>query len=112
MNTTNIDWRWIALIFLILLLLSRNALTNIAVLAIGAGWAIQAGLEPWRRSGSVLGSTKVTYWRGQRIVTKQPARARLRSVSPLQVIVSFVYVALGLGSAYAALYWFARVSGL
>lgn len=113
MNTTNFDWRWVGVILILLLVLTADTRTGIVVAAIGAAWMIQAGLEPWRggRSRS-LGSTKVTYWRGQRIETKVSARARLRSVSSLQIVVSVLYLLLGLGSAFAAIYWFARLTGL
>jgi hypothetical protein len=111
-NRINFDVRWLSVIFLVLILVSRNSLTNIALGMVGAAWLLQAGLEPWRRGRSTLGSTKVTYWRGQRIVTKQPARARFQAVSSIQTVCSIVYLALGAVSAYAALYLFARVSNL
>jgi small-conductance mechanosensitive channel len=111
-NTINFDVRWLSVIFLILMLFYRSALTDIALGMVGAAWMLQAGLEPWRRGRSTLGSTKVTYWRGQRIVTKQPARARFQAVSNIQTVSSIVYLVLGVASAYAALYWFADVSGL
>lgn len=113
MNTTNFDWRWVGVILILLMIFARDTRTDIVVAAIGAAWMIQAGLEPWRGGrSSVLGSTKVTYWRGQRIETKVPARARLRSVSSIQMVVSALYLLLGLGSAFAAIYWFARLTGL
>jgi hypothetical protein len=84
------------------MLFSRSPQTNIVVLAIGAGWAFQAGLAPWRGSRGVLGSSKVTYWRGQRIVSKPSGRSRRLSVTPVQMLVSLVYLTLGLGMAYAA----------
>jgi Na+-transporting NADH:ubiquinone oxidoreductase subunit NqrB len=108
----NFDGRWIALIFLILFLLFPSPHTSIVLLAIGAAWAIQAGIAPWRGGRSTLGGTKVTYWRGQRIVTKQPTRARLRAVSGTQILVAIVYLALGLGMAYAAFIRFASLIGL
>ena len=109
MNTINFDWRLIAVILVVFLVLfSRNPQTNIVVLAIGAGWALQAGLAPWRGSRGVLGSSKVTYWRGQRIVTKPKARARI-AISPMQTLVSALYLLLGLGMAYTALLIFIRL---
>jgi hypothetical protein len=109
-NTVNFDWRLIALLlFVFLIFFSRSIQTNIVVLAIGAAWALQAGLAPWRGRRSILGGTKVSYWRGQRIVTKQPARARLRAVSSVQWAVSLVYVTLGLGMAAAAVLLFIRL---
>lgn len=113
MNTVNLDWRAIVVIGLLLLFVfSRNPATNIMLLAIGAGWALQSGLTPWRSGRGMLGSTKVTYWRGQKIVTKQPARARMRSVSTIQMLVSIWYILLGLGMAYAAIIWFIRFLGV
>lgn len=109
MNTINFDWRLIAVILvLFLIFFSRNAQTNIVVLAIGAGWALQAGLAPWRTGRGVLGSSKVTYWRGQRIVTKPRGRARV-AVAPVQMLVSAVYLLLGLGMAYSAILTFVRL---
>ncbi|HEY0734352.1 MAG TPA: hypothetical protein VGD69_05560 [Herpetosiphonaceae bacterium] len=113
MNTINFDWRWVGVILILLLVLTRDIRTGIVVAAIGAAWLIQAGLEPWRGGrSSPLGSTKVTYWRGQRIETKVPARARLRSVSTIQMIVSALYLLLGGASAFAAVYWLAQITGI
>lgn len=110
MNTSTIDWRAILIVAVILLFVfSPNPATQIVVLAVGAGWAIQSGLSPFRGRGGVLGSTKVTYWRGQKIVTKQPARARLRATSGLQMVVAALYLVLGLGMAYAAVIRFAAL---
>lgn len=104
MRTTNLDWRVIAgLLFLLLLLFSRSPQIDLVLLAIGAGWFIQSGIAPFRGRGSILGSTKVTYWRGEKIVTRVPPGARLRSVSPVQIGVAVLYIALGLSMAYAAI---------
>ena len=104
MRTTNLDWRLIVgLLFIFLLLFSRSPQTNLVLLLIGAGWFIQSGLAPLRSRGSLLGSTKVTYWRGERIVTRVPPRARLRSISAIQIAVAALYLALGLSMGYAAL---------
>ena len=111
MNTINFDWRLISVILVLLLVIfSRSPQTNIVVLAIGAGWALQAGLAPWRGSRGVLGSSKVTYWRGQRIVTKQRSRGRSVDLSPVQMLVSVLYLALGLGMAYTAIAIFAQLA--
>jgi hypothetical protein len=100
-STSTIDWRLIVgLIFIFLILFSRSPQTDIVGLAIGAGWMFSAGLAPWR-GRNPLGSTKVTYWRGERVVTRTPAR--IRAVSPLQAVLSLWFLALGLGMAYAAL---------
>lgn len=103
MRTNNLDWRLIAgLIFIFLILFSRSPQTDLVLLAIGAGWFIQSGIAPFRGRGNLINGTKVSYWRGERIVTKVPARSRMRSVSPVQIGVSLLYVALGLSMAYAA----------
>jgi hypothetical protein len=103
MRTNTVDWRLIVgLIFILLLLFSRSPQTNLVLLAIGAGWFIQSGIAPFRGRGGMLGSTKVTYWRGERIVTRVPPRARLRSVSGIQLVVAVMYIVLGLSMAYAA----------
>ncbi len=113
MNTRNIDWRTFA-IFLIVFIFIVPALfgligqllrippINVIAATGGAVWLILAGIRPWLGGKSPLGSDKVTYWRGQRIVTKQPARARIRSTSGVQLAGSLWHLALGLGSAYAA----------
>ncbi|HEY0607509.1 MAG TPA: hypothetical protein VGD58_31615 [Herpetosiphonaceae bacterium] len=113
MNTTNFDWRWVGVILILILIFTSDRRTDIVLGAIGAAWMIQAGLEPWRAGRtSVLGNTKVTYWRGQRIETKVPARTRIRSVSSLQMAASAVYLLIGVASGLAAIYWFALISGL
>lgn len=110
MRTNAIDWRLVVgLIFLFFILFSRSPQTDFIMLALGAGWFLQTGLTPWRGRGSVLGSTKVTYWRGERIVTRQPPRARFRSVGGMQLLVSVWYVVLGLSMVYAAILLFARL---
>ncbi len=113
MNTMNVDWRAVVVILLVLLFIfSRNPAVDVVLLTVGAAWALQSGLGPWRGGRSPLGSTKVTYWRGQKIVTKQPPRARLRSVGGLQLTVSVLYIVLGLGMAYAAIVSFLRLVGV
>lgn len=116
MNTPNFDPRWIFVILIVLLAVfyrGGNPYMNIVILAVGAGWAIQAGFAPWRGNMSPIGGTKVIYWRGQRIeVQQQPAWQRVRSVSPLQVLVSLVYLALGLACAYAAVLLFLRLNNI
>lgn len=112
MNTLNFDWRWLGVILILLFLLSPDPLTKVVLAAIAAAWMVQAGLDPWRGGRSTLGSTKVTYWRGQRIETKVSTRARLRSVSSIQMVVSVIYLMLGVASAWAAIYSFGRLSGL
>ena len=77
--------------------------TALFALALGAGWFINSGVSTLRSSGNVLGNSKVTYWRGERVVVRQPARARFRAVSATQTLVALLYIAMGAGMAYAAL---------
>ena len=112
MNTISFDRRWIFVLLLVLVLLNPGGLIGVVVLAIGAGWAIQAGLAPWRMGMGRISSTKVTYWRGQRIETRQPPSQRLRMLPFTQLLVALFYLLLGIGMAYAALLRFATLSQL
>jgi hypothetical protein len=129
MNRTNIDWRTFVIVLLVIVFLVgplfgliggfvRIPAVSIAVAAFGAGWLISAGLGALRggggrRRGSVLGSSKVTYWRGQRIETRQSARARVQAnLSTVPLLVSAWYIAMGLGCAYTAVILLGQLSGL
>lgn len=111
MGRTTFDWRWIVLIFVALIFLGQvnlrfSPIVGVVLLAVGAYWAIQAGLGSWRSGGggSVLGSSKVTYWRGQRI--ELPSRGspvrRLRTPAGTTLLVSIFYLVLGAGFVFAA----------
>lgn len=107
MGRTTFDWRWIILIVVALIFFGQvriapSAELGVVLLGLGAYWAVQAGLGPWRGRGSMLGSTKVTYWRGQRLEIPQSRRSRLRTLSATSVAVSALYLSLGLGCLYAA----------
>ena len=103
MNNINFDPRWLFVIVLVLILLNPGGLAGVVVLAIGAGWAIQAGLAPWRMNMGRISGTKVTYWRGQRIETRQAPTQRLRMLPITKLLVAVLYLTLGLGMAYAAI---------
>ncbi len=111
MGRTSFDWRWIVLIFVALIFLGQVNLrfspaVGVVLLALGAYWAIGAGLSAWRDRGSLLGSSKVTYWRGQRIElprNSSPARRlRLRAPAGTSLLISIFYLALGAGFVFAA----------
>lgn len=123
MNTRNIDWRTFAIILIVFIFIVPTLLgligqllrippINIITAFAGAIWLILAGVTPWRGGRRPLGSDKVTYWRGQRIVTKQPARARIRATSGVQLAGSLWHLTLGLGSAYAGVIALLRLMGL
>jgi hypothetical protein len=112
-NNLSLDRRWLLVLVVVLLVLNPGGYVGVVLLAIGAGWALQAGLAPWRIGlGARFGGTKVTYWRGQRIETKQAPSQRLRMLPITQLLVSVLYLALGVGMAYGALLLFARLTRL
>lgn len=78
---------------------------TVATAIVGAVWFLSAAIGPLRGGSrrSTLGSTKVTYWRGQRIETRLPPRARVRAASNVQAAGALWYLALGVGCAYAAI---------
>ena len=117
MGRTTFDWRWIvvivvALIFFGQLRLAPSPELGIILLALGGYWAILAGLGPWRNRGSLLGSTKVTYWRGQRIELRQPRRVQWRTITGMPLLVSLVYLILGAGLWWGALRLLLRQIGV
>lgn len=110
MGRTTFDWRWIIVILVALaffgqLRLAPSREIGIVLLALGGYWAIQAGLQPWRERGSLLGSPKVTYWRGQRLdLNPRPTRRSRWQVPPAMPLgISLFYLALGVGFVLAAL---------
>ncbi len=108
MIRTGFDWRWIVVIVIALIFfgqinLSLSPILGVILLGLGGYWGIQAGLSPWRGRGSMLGSTKVTYWRGQRIEMKQPRRSRLSVPASTPLAVSIFYLAIGVMCVIGAL---------
>ncbi|HWQ11818.1 MAG TPA: hypothetical protein VNL77_03410, partial [Roseiflexaceae bacterium] len=69
------DWRWVALIVLVLLLLNARSLrwelTAAALMAAGA-YLLYRGWVIWRRAGGPPTRARVTYWRGQRYEVGPP----------------------------------------
>lgn len=115
----NFDWRWIVVLFIALVFFGQLRLApstglGVVLLALGGYWAVQAGLEPWRGGrGSLLGSKKVTYWRGQRIElgpTRRSSRVRLPATTSL--LVSILYIGMGAGLWFAALRSLLRMVGV
>ncbi len=112
MKNLPFDSRWLILILVLLFVFNARGVGGVVVLAVGAGWAIQAGLASLRISSPQLSGTKVTYWRGQRIETRQAPSQRVRSVPVTQLAIGVFYVALGAGLGYVALVLFLRLSNL
>lgn len=115
MGRTSFDWRWIVIIFVALIFLGQvnlrfSPVIGVVLLALGGYWAIQAGLSSWRERGGggpLLGNTKVTYWRGQRIELPRnnqssARRLRLRTPAGTNLLVSVFYLVLGAGFVFAA----------
>ena len=102
MGGTTFDWRWIiviviALMFFGQLQISPSPMVGVVLLALGGYWAVQAALRAWREASPGLGSTKVTYWRGQRIELRQPRRARFRTPAVTPLAVALIYLLMGAG---------------
>ncbi len=112
MRNLPFDSRWLILILLLLFVLNARGLAGVVLLAVGAGWAIQAGLGSLRISAPQLGGTKVTYWRGQRIETRLAPTQRVRSIPFTQVAIGVFYLLIGAGMAYTAVVLFLRFSNL
>ena len=116
MGRTTFDWRWIILLLIALMFFGQLRLApssglGVVLLAAGGYWAIQAGLGAWRSGGATLGSTKVTYWRGQRLEIPQTRRQRFRTPAATPLIIAFVYVAMGVGLLLGALRLLLRLVG-
>jgi hypothetical protein len=107
MGSFRFDWRWLALIAVVAILANgRNLPWPITALTMAASggyllfiaWRSYSGGRPRQRRDT----TRVTYWRGQRIETAGPVRRApvtdLSSVGPL-----LVYGLVGLALALAAL---------
>ena len=119
MGRGSFDWRWVVVIFIALVLFGQLSLRpspslGVLLLALGGYWAISAGLEPWRGRGSLMGSRRVTYWRGQRIELGPARRARTRVNLPptTGLIVSILYLTMGVGLIFAALRLLLRLVGV
>ncbi len=108
LGRTTFDWRWIILLVIALMFFGQLRLApssglGIVLLAAGGYWAIQAGLDAWRSGGATLGSTKVTYWRGQRLEIPQRRGPRFRTPAATPMIVSAVYLTMGAGLLLGAI---------
>lgn len=115
MRNLPFDSRWLVLILLLLFVLNAGngrSLTGVVLLAVGAGWAIQAAWASLRISAPQLSGTKVTYWRGQRIETRLAPTQRVRSVPFTQLAIGIFYLLIGAGMGYTAVVLFLRFSNL
>jgi hypothetical protein len=99
------DWRWIALIVFVALIVNAGRLPwqVVALLLGGAGaYLVALGWRAWTRAGGPPGRGRVTYWRGQRIEAAPPRRGpalpRWSDIGP-----AAVYFVLGGALLLAAL---------
>ncbi|MFV9507816.1 MAG: hypothetical protein AB4911_24980 [Oscillochloridaceae bacterium umkhey_bin13] len=80
MSRFRFDWRWAAVIVVIALLANARSLpwpVTALTLGVPGGYLLSLAWTAWRRSGGWAdgnSTTRVTYWRGQRIET--PASPR------------------------------------
>jgi len=91
------DWRWIALIAFVALIVNAGRLPwqLVALVLGGAGaYLLTLGWQAWTRAGGAPGGSRVTYWRGQRIEAprqrRSPALPRWGDIAP-----AAIYLLLG-----------------
>lgn len=81
MPALRFDWRWIALLIIIVVLANTRSLPwplTALALAIPAGWLLyQAAQTLGIDLPGTRPSTRVTYWRGRRIETSGPSRRQV-----------------------------------
>lgn len=78
MPNIRFDWRWIALIVIVAIVANGRALPGPVIflaLAGGGGYLLYFGWKVW--NGGSIRSSRVTYWRGQRIETQVKRRVGL-----------------------------------
>lgn len=116
MRNFRFDWRWGALIIFIAVLANTRSLpwpVPALALALGAAFLINMAWSAWggsggRRPGS---AARVTYWRGQRIETRNAA-PRIQPGDFSTLLPVLLYGGLGLALALAALALIVRGLGV
>jgi hypothetical protein len=83
------DWRWVAVIGVLVVLANAGRLpwpVTALVAAGGACWLLAQGWRVWVREGGAPARSRVTYWRGQRYELaperRGPALPRWRDIGP------------------------------
>ncbi|MEN9936790.1 MAG: hypothetical protein RLZZ387_3369 [Chloroflexota bacterium] len=77
LNNIRFDWRWVALIALIILVVNSASIpwyVTALALATGGGYLLYEGWLIWRRYGGAPSRSRVTYWRGQRYEVRPTRR--------------------------------------
>lgn len=97
MRGRGLDWRWVGLIVVVALLANGHLIpwpVTALLLLGGGGYLLFVGWQVWSGTSNPFQSTRVTYWRGQRIEVKAAQGARgippLRAVGP-----AVVYLVIG-----------------
>ncbi len=94
MSNIRFDWRWVALIALVVILANSSFIPwplIFLALAGGGGYLLYMGWNVWNRG--TISAKRVTYWRGQRIET--PPRGGV-GLPPWRAIVpALLYLIIG-----------------
>jgi hypothetical protein len=106
MRTPRFDWRWVAVIAFVAILANSRALPwpiPAATLGLAGGYLLYMAWEAWGRTGlRSRGTTRVTYWRGERVELQRPA-ARFRPGDFTTLVPALVYALLGSALVLAAI---------
>lgn len=98
MRTPRFDWRWVAVIAFVAILANSRALPwpiPTAALIGAGGYLLYIAWESWGRTGlRSRGTTRVAYWRGERIEMQRPA-ARFRPGDFSTLVPTLVYALIG-----------------
>lgn len=116
MPAFRIDWRWIALFAIIIILANTRSLPwpiTALALAFPAGWLLYQAAQTFGISlpGLRQSNTRVTYWRGRRIETTGPSHRR-PLLDQHNLASGLLYGIAGLALALAALAVVARNLGV
>jgi hypothetical protein len=97
-NNMRFDWRWIAVILVIALIIAGQSLpwpVLLLVLAAGGGYLLYMGWNTWKDNAAGGAGSRVTYWRGQRIEL-EPEKEKHLGLPPFQAIgPALIYLILG-----------------
>ncbi len=107
MPALRIDWRWIALFVIIIVLANARSLPwpiTALALALPGGWLLYQSVQMLGLSipGMRQSTTRVTYWRGRRIETNTQSR-RSPFWDRTHLVPGLLYGITGLALALAAL---------
>ncbi len=94
MTNIRFDWRWIALIVIIALIVSGPTLpwpVLTLILAASGGYLLYRGWQVW--GGGNFSSKRVSYWRGQRIEMHTSRKASLPSLRNIRP--ALIYLVIG-----------------